>query len=170
MTTMIPDWKTIEHKVTVRNEPRLLVEVDVEPACGVGICEQFVQHGKQVILIYKSELEKLKARTQTEEHRRDWETAVKVYERNLEQQVGKIRDPQARALAVQRFGPSPSSYYQEMHPGSTGLPPIRSFKILKDDVPPPETPANLQSNQMGELVKALSQLLGMSQQQTAKAR
>jgi hypothetical protein len=57
-----------------------------------------------------------------------------------------------------------------MRPGQGGKRPFKSHRVLARDVPPPETPANLQANQMSELAKTLAQLLGIvPQAQTAKA-
>lgn len=156
------DWKQIEHKVTIRNEPRLMVEVDVEPVDGCVTCEQNLKHGKQVILIYESELPKLESRTQTEQQKADWEAAKRQYESAFAQRVARIKDPAVIELERQRFGQSPSSFFEVTNPG--GKPPIRSFKILSRDIPPPETPANLQANQMQYLADAFVRALSAAQQ------
>jgi hypothetical protein len=166
------DWKSIKHDVAPRNERRMLVEVDVETS-GSTICGQRVPNGKSRILIYKSELASLEARTQSDEERADWATAVKSFKERLAIRLNRIGDPEARRLAEETFGESPSSIYHGLRgDGSRGLPPVRSFRVLLDDVQPPETPGNIQANQMSELAKTLAALLGLNHTQgtPAKAR
>jgi hypothetical protein len=167
----IPDWKSIQHKAPARNERRVMVEVDVEPVNGQHEFCQPINHGKSVILIYESELPVLERLTQTEEEQRDWAYAVKQYEKERDRRLAKIplHDELARRLVVESMGQSPSSFFETVQPG--GKRPFKSHRVLARDIPPPETPANLQANQMSELAKTLAQLLGLvPQQQAAKAR
>jgi hypothetical protein len=167
------DWKNTKHDVTPRNERRMFVEVDIEPAGGSTICGQRVPRGKSRILIYKSELASLEARTQSDDERALWATAVRSYEERRNAHLGRISDPEARKHADSEIGFSPSSIYHDLRgAGSRGLPPVRSFRVLADDVPAPETPGNIQANQMSELAKTLAALLGLNQSQgtPAKAR
>lgn len=166
----IPDWKSIPHKAPARNERRVMVEVDVEPLNGQHEFCQIINHGKSVILIYESELPVLERLTQTEEEQRDWSHAVKQYEKERDRRLAKIplHDEHARRLAVESMGQSPSSFFETVQPG--GKRPFKSHRVLARDIPPPETPANLQANQMDNLVRALQALIGMGTQQPAKAR
>jgi hypothetical protein len=168
----IPDWKSIAHKAPARNERRVMVEVDVEPVNGQHEFCQNINHGKSTILIYESELATLERLTQTEDEQRDWAHAVRLYEAERDRRLAKIpaKDEHARQLAIDTMGQSPSSFFEMQHPG--GKRPFKSHRVLARDIPPPETPANLQANQMGELAKALAQLIGLGQSQpaTAKAR
>lgn len=169
----IPDWKSVDHKAPVRNERRVMVEVDCEPCNGqYEFCQQ-IKAGKSVALLYESELPTLERLTQDDAERADWAAAERTYQAQFDAAVNRIpaKDAAARQHAADSFGASPSSFFESMRPGAGGKRPFRSFRVLARDIPPPETPGNLQANQMSELAKTLAQLLGLqSQSQAAKAR
>jgi len=157
------DWRTIKHTATPRNERRLLIEVDVWPSNGMAHFEQNFNHGKQHALIYASELERLQKLTQTDEHRAAWAHAERLNEGDLASKIRGLTNPQQIADAKARHGGSAAQYFCKSYP--TGMPPVASFRVLDDSIPPPETQANLQANQMSDLVAALAKLVSMGQQQ-----
>jgi hypothetical protein len=157
------DWKTLNQNRTVRNERRVMVEVDVEPAYGQSAFEQHLPAGKSTILIYESELAELDRLTQTEDEKQNWTFAVRQYEAELERTVGRISDPTARQHAISIFGKSPSSFFETVQPG--GKRPFKSHRILQREIDPPETIANVQANQFDKLASVLAALLGNQQTQ-----
>lgn len=149
------NWRAIAHDVEPRNESRLLIEVDVHPVSGIAEFGQNIPHGKSQLLIYQSQVKQLEKLTQTAEQKSDWESAKRAFERALKKHVDAIKDPAARRAAEASYGQSPSSFYEDMRPGEGGLPPIVSYRIIASDIPAPETPANLQANQMQALAEAM---------------
>jgi hypothetical protein len=156
------DWRNVKHAAAPRNERRILIEIDVEPSNGMANFEQNFVQGKQYALIYASELERLQKLTQTEEHRAAWKHAEKLDEGDLAAALRGLKDEKQIELARARHGGSAAAYFCKSYP--TGMPPVRSFRVLDDNVPPPETTANLQANQMDALAATLAKLLNIGQQ------
>lgn len=164
------DWKNIKHDVTIRNEPRAMVEVDVEPVDGQLAFEQHLKRGKQTILVYESQLAELERLTQTERDRVKWAAAVESYEAKLAHRLEGVRDERARERIREAFGESPASIMRDMDPKWTGMPPFRSSRVLERNVPPPETLANIQANQFGTLADVIAKAIAAASTQPAKAR
>jgi hypothetical protein len=162
------EWRSVPHNVEPRNESRLLIEVDVHPVSGIAEFGQNIPHGKSQLLIYQSQVKQLEKLTQTAEQKSDWESAKRAFERALKKHVEPIKDPQARRAAEASYGQSPSSFYEDMRPGEGGLPPIVSYRVVTSDIPAPETPANLQANQMQALAEAMRAAFAQSAQANAR--
>lgn len=162
------NWQTIPHKVPPRNEKRVLVEVDVEPANGTSEFCQHIPQGKSVVMLYESELKQLSKLTQDDEERALWSAAVTQYKAALQRHLASVKSERARELAEKEFGLSPSYFFAISRPG--GLRPFRSFRVLERDIPAPETPANVQSSQLDRLAEALAKLIGAAQQPAKAGR
>jgi hypothetical protein len=171
------DGVVYEHRVPARDEQRVLVEVEVFPTNGISLGGQHVKQGKHRVVLYKSELEDLKARTASPQQIRDWDDAVASYEAQRERwvigAVGKndgseqYRIKRERALA--QYGETtPSLEFARKHP--LGRPPVTAWSVVRETVDAPDTDTNRESKRLEHLISQLVDGLGkaVSQKQTVR--
>lgn len=138
----------VKHMALARDVPRLLVEVDVVPMNGSAPVGVWWPHGVSTQVIYADELEMLKSRTRTDAHREAWARALKNTERDILRQIEEAwrptspKTPEKRAEIEKhvRSKTKLDAAVEVARDYRNGLPPVASFKILRDDVPPPATP------------------------------
>lgn len=150
---MSGEFAGVSHKVPARNVGRMLLEVDVVPTNGASIGGQLVTAGTHKVLVYKDEIDGVLADVQTDEQKLAWSMAEKTFQSQADREFGKIKNPEDRRKAEARWGQSVAAIFAQTF--QNGLPPIRSMRVLNDNVPAPSTTENVQANQIANLTEAL---------------
>lgn len=174
------------HRATVRNEPRLLIEIETDRVGTWSLCENAIEGPytrglhKQQVVIYERQWPEVQKLVRTEAHEAMLKDAMAsapqtVPERETKS-LGETRRLAELAVSNSRPGPAQSVAANALanverdiareairllclRPGMRdGLPPLTSAKVLKS-APPPPTPQNLAANQNGDLAAVLRQLL-----------
>jgi len=174
--------RVYSHKVQARDEGRKLIKVEVYSANGVALGGQHVRQGTGEVVVFDSEMPEVLAQVASEEHKRDWKEAERVYmstlARYLDNAVGKppshdrAQWPQdytaKRERAEKMFGATtPSLEFCRRHPH--GRPPLASCEVL-EDLPAPITDANRDATRLEGLISRLVEGLGARVAQGARAR
>jgi hypothetical protein len=160
----------VSHKCLPRDEERMVVEIEVTPSNGIGVCEQHVKPGKQLLALYKSQFPALRDRVASKEDQARWAEAGKSYEKRLEAFLSKEcgaptaynqNDPQyleARKRASLTYAEtSQAQLYFDAH--SAGCPPIASLRVVLESAAPPETPERKDRNAIDAIVTKLGDVL-----------
>lgn len=171
--TDIPDTgiEGIKHKVPVKREGRLLIEVDVTPTNGTVIAGQHVPQGTHQMLIYKSELPDVIANKVAQpEHLAGWASAEKVFARiekdYLDRTCGKLTDLNKhndefmayRKAEAAKFGEtSVAREFCKMFP--RGMPPVKSLTVIKDV----DAPTTIENQTDQKIEKLLTGIMGKTQ-------
>lgn len=131
-----------------RNERRLLVEIEALGS-GTSVGGQLLSFGKNRILIYASELAEAQAKVRKPETQARLDVALAQWGRLLadHQKHGGTEFNMVSAGL-------PGSPYEILAADPLfhgGLGPLKSVKVISDDVPPPPTTETLQQNQFDRL-------------------
>lgn len=160
---MDTSWKGIKHLVPARNEGRLLVRVEVIPQNGCDIGSQHVKQGTHDVVIYASELDEVKRLVRTDAAKADFDRALRVFARKLEDLCRGLGDSVEHKLERQRriaeFGESPYSIMAEDPAYRGGFGKLMNLTVI-EEVPPPPTVENLQATQFGKLGDVIAAAVG----------
>ena len=153
----------IKHLVPARNESRLLVRVEVIPSNGCDVGGQHVKRGTHDVIIYTSELAEVQSLVRTEQAKADFDRALKVFARKLEdlcRGLGNSTEHQIeRQRRIDEFHESPYSIMAEDPAYRGGFGKLLSCTVL-EEVPAPPTVENLQATQFGKLGEVLAAAVG----------
>lgn len=156
-------FRGIKHKVPARNEPRLLVRVNVIPQNGCDIGGQHVKQGEHDVIIYSTDLPEVMALVRTDKAKADFARAKQVFANKIAALVrglgDSVHDNQERERRLAEFGESPYSILAEDPAYTGGFGKLESCVTL-EDVPAPPTLENIQTRQFGDLTEAIREALG----------
>lgn len=155
--------KTYKHKVPARDERRALVRVTVAPSNGCAIGGQHVPAGTHEIVIYRSELDEVRADTASADQLAWWKSCEDQYRSMLAVHCAREtgikpgqamteKDRAAWERAEESYGETtPSRLFAQRYP--LGMPPIAKLEVLEDDVPAPETDTTRERDRFESLVE-----------------
>jgi hypothetical protein len=157
--SMDRSWKGTKHLVPPRNEGRLLLRVDVIPQNGMDVGGQYVPHGTHNVVIYRDQLDEVRALVQTEDAKRAFQMASETYAAQLAELIKDIplgvEGDRAREFKISRHPESIYSILAVDPRYKGGLGPLMSLEVI-EDVPAPPTIENLQANGNATLAEAIT--------------
>lgn len=175
----------VVHRASIRNETRMLIEIETDRVGTWSLCEQAIEGGypksgdqqvhKQQLVIYASQWDEVRRLVRTEAAEAAWADALAsapqqpaIVERRkaAEAALARAKGASARERAEQQMMNVDADTAREairlllLKPGfKDGLPPLLSARPIKSNVAPPATPQNLQANQLGDLSRVLADAL-----------
>lgn len=138
-------------RYAARNAPRVRIRVDVMPISGVQVCGMHFPHGVSEQVIYKDQLDDVRARLQSDADRKTLELAT---------------------IAAEKKGTHYALEFFQLTEKvkRTGIPPIKSLEIVAE-LGAPETPEGITAEQVKTQTQALTMLAEiMKQLATAKGK
>ena len=155
----------VEFKNDAIEDERVLIEVDVAPDTTM-VGRQLVRSGKHSVLVYRSDLPEIREMVQTDEDKALWAAAERAHTLRLAATICealgiKPRRPEdAEALwraavaenadkarmaesVMYRYGSHAANEFINANPlRKHGVPPLRSMRVLEDDIAKPDTPTS----------------------------
>lgn len=175
----------VVHRASIRNETRMLIEIETDRVGTWSLCEQAVDGGypkggakhlhRQQLVIYASQWPEVQRLVRTDAHEAAWADAMASAPQQPE--IVEKRRAAETALASAKNGPQRTRAEEKMldvehrtmreanrllllKPGfRDGLPPLLSARVVKADVAPPPTPQNLAQNANHDLAAVIARLI-----------
>lgn len=161
-----PSYETLPWEAaTPRNEPRVVVCVDVEPQ-RTSVLGRSMPHGVGFVLVYESDLPKVRAMVQTPEQNTKLAQAREEWDYEFEKHLASCEGDREKALAT--IGISVEAIYCAKRGCERGRAPLKSM-VVGPKAPPPANTAATMENQAEILTRSfMAALDAMTRSAAAK--
>ena len=164
MTINWPAPGTLKQLRVVRNEPRVMVRVVVEPM-STSIGGHLAKKGESFHVIYKSDLPRVQAMLQTDKHRELLAMATEMWNEAFAEHAKAYA---TKEEALRTMGESVESFYYKLPGGKLGRPPLLALDI-GPDVAAPHTPEAAAEQSGQGIADAIARAIEMATRGQRKA-